>query len=144
MQIPACAFIMCAIGLKCLCQDTPTKLRFEPSDTGKSSASMWDYVEVLKDFRVVVMIFQYSACFGTELAMNAQLATHFRVYFEMESGSAAILAGSFGLMNLFARSLGGVFSDFMFAKFAFPGRIWAQFIAEFFEAIFLFAFGCID
>merc|ERR1719271_2057310 len=130
--------------MKLLCQDTPTKYRFEPTDTGKSKASLWDYVECLKDYRVVVMIFQYSACFGTELAMNAQLATHLRVYFEMESGSAAILAGSFGLMNLFARSLGGVFSDFMFAKFAFPGRIWAQFIAEFFEAIFLFAFGCVD
>merc|ERR1719261_1608868 len=90
------------------------------------------------------MIFQYSACFGTELVMNAQLATHFRVYFEMEAGSASVLAGCFGLMNLFARSLGGVLSDFMFAKFGFPGRIWAQFIAEFFEAIFLFAFGSID
>ena len=33
---------------------------------------------MLKDVRVVVMIFQYSACFGTELAMNNQLATHFR------------------------------------------------------------------
>jgi hypothetical protein len=39
---------------------------------------MWDYWEVLKEFRVVVMIFQYSACFGCELAMNNQLATHFR------------------------------------------------------------------
>merc|ERR1711959_830977 len=31
-------------------------------------------------------------------------------------------------MNLFARSLGGLYSDFMFAKFGFPGRIWAQFL----------------
>jgi NNP family nitrate/nitrite transporter-like MFS transporter len=98
----------------------------------------------LKDVRVVVMIFQYSACFGTELALNAQLATHFRVYFQMDSGAAAVLAGCFGLMNLFARSLGGVLSDLLFAKFAFPGRIWAQFLAEFFEAIFLFAFGSVD
>merc|ERR1712227_218213 len=34
MQVPAIAFLLCAIGLKCLCQDTPTKIRFEPSDTG--------------------------------------------------------------------------------------------------------------
>jgi NNP family nitrate/nitrite transporter-like MFS transporter len=105
---------------------------------------MLDYVEVLKDFRVVVMIFQYGACFGTELAMNAQLATHFRSYFEMDSGAAAVLAGCFGLMNLFARSLGGIVSDALFAKFAFPGRLWAQFIALFFEAIFLFAFANVD
>jgi hypothetical protein len=25
-------------------------------------------MEVLKDYRVVILIFQYSACFGTELA----------------------------------------------------------------------------
>merc|ERR1719456_209268 len=132
MQIPAILFLLCAAGLKLLCQDTPTKLRFSPSDTGKTGgASMWDYVECLKDFRVVVMIFQYSACFGTELAMNNQLATHFRTYFQMKATSAGALASSFGCMNLFARSLGGVASDLLFAKFGFPGRLWAQFIALF-------------
>merc|ERR1719326_2388048 len=47
-------------------------------------------------------------------------------------------------MNLFARSLGGISSDLLFAKFGFRGRIWAQFLALFFEGIFLFAFGCVD
>jgi NNP family nitrate/nitrite transporter-like MFS transporter len=90
------------------------------------------------------MIFQYGACFGTELAMNAQLATHFRSYFEMDSGAAAVLAGCFGLMNLFARSLGGIVSDCLFKQIGFKGRLWAQFLALFFEAIFLFAFANVD
>ena len=47
---------------------------------------------------------RYSACFGTELAMNNQLATHFRTYFQMDAADASALAGAFGLMNLFARS----------------------------------------
>jgi len=145
MVVPAVLFVICAVVMKLKCWDTPTARRFSTADTGKTSkASLWDYVEVLKDVRVVVMIFQYSACFGTELAMNAQLATHFRVYFEMDSGAAAVLAGCFGLMNLFARSLGGIVSDYLFSKFKFPGRLWAQFIAEFFEAIFLFAFANVD
>jgi len=101
-------------------------------------------VEVLKDPRVVIMIFQYSACFGTELAMNNQLATHFRTYFQMKAAHAASLASAFGGMNLFARSLGGISSDLLFARFGFPGRIWAQFLGLFFEAIFLFAFGCVN
>merc|ERR1719191_2253598 len=114
-------------------------------DTGKTNgSSLWDYVEVLRDFRVVVMIFQYSACFGTELAMNNQLATHFRVYFQMDSGQASALASCFGLMNLFARSLGGISSDAMFAKFGFRGRLWAHFLSLFFEGIFLFIFGCVS
>merc|ERR1712048_203243 len=145
MIVPAILFVICAACLKLLCQDTPTKLRFDVADTGKTKgASLWDYVEVLKDFRVVVMIFQYSACFGTELAMNNQLATHFRTYFQMKAANAGALASSFGGMNLFARSLGGIGSDIMFAKFGFPGRIWAQFLALFFESIFLFAFGCVS
>merc|ERR1719265_1708437 len=100
-------FLITAVCIKLLCWDTPLSRRFTTAETGKTGgASLWDYVEVLKDFRVVVMIFQYSACFGTELAMNNQLATHFRVYFQMEATNAAALASSFGLMNLFARSLG--------------------------------------
>ncbi|CAE7851437.1 NRT2.5 [Symbiodinium necroappetens] len=90
------------------------------------------------------MIMQYSACFGTELAMNNQLATHFRTYFQMDAADASALAGAFGLMNLFARSLGGITSDILFKYMGFRGRIWAQFLSLFFEAIFLFGFGLVD
>jgi NNP family nitrate/nitrite transporter-like MFS transporter len=145
MIVPAVAFLITAVCMKLLCWDTPTKKRFTTAETGKTQgASMWDYIECLKDFRVVVMIFQYSACFGTELAMNNQLATHFRAYFQMEASAAATLASAFGGMNLFARSLGGILSDFLYKKVGFRGRIWAQFGSLFFEAIFLFVFGCID
>merc|ERR1719392_149473 len=145
MVVPAVLFLICAAVMKWKCWDTPTAKRFTTADTGKTSkASLWDYVECLKDYRVVIMIFQYSACFGTELAMNNQLATHFRVYFQMEATNAGALASSFGGMNLFARSLGGILSDFMFLKFGFPGRLWAQFLSLFFEAVFLFGFGCVS
>lgn len=144
MLVPATSFLITALGIRCLCWDTPTHRRFTPADAGKTASSMYDYVEVLKDPRVVVMVFQYSACFGTELAMNNQLATHFRTYFQMKAGDAAALASAFGGMNLFARSLGGISSDVMFRKFGFRGRIWAQFLALFFEAIFLFAFGNVN
>ncbi|OLP92332.1 High affinity nitrate transporter 2.5 [Symbiodinium microadriaticum] len=129
------------------CWDMPTARNYDPTVTGKTQKpSMWDYVEVLRDVRVLVMIFQYSACFGTELAMNNQLATHFRTYFQMDAGDASALAGAFGLMNLFA----SISSDICFKYFGFRGRIsdslgiWAQFLALFFEAIFLFSFGKVD
>jgi len=145
MIVPGVIFVLIAVCMKMFCWDTPTKPRFSTADTGKTTkASLWDYVECLKDPRIVIMIMQYGACFGTELAMNAQLATHFRVYFQMEASGASVLAGSFGLMNLFARSLGGIFSDFLFARFGFPGRIWAQFLCLFFEGIFLLGFGSVD
>lgn len=145
MIVPAVLFVLCAVTLKLLCWDTPMAKRFDVAVMGKTKKpSLWDYVEVLKDIRVVVMIMQYSACFGTELAMNNQLATHFRTYFQMDACDASALAGAFGLMNLFARSLGGITSDILFKYFGFRGRIWAQFLALFFEAIFLFCFGLVD
>ena len=71
MIIPAILFLICAAAMKLLCWDTPTAKRFDVAVTGKTKKpSMWDYVEVLKDVRVVVMIFQYSACFGTAARLD--------------------------------------------------------------------------
>jgi len=145
MTVPGVLFLLVALVMKLTCWDTPKGPRFSTADTGKTTgASLLDYVACLKDVRVVVMIFQYSACFGTELAMNAQLATHFRTYFQMRSGDAAALASCFGLMNLFARSLGGIASDVLFRRFGFPGRLWAQALALFFEGLFLLVFGFVN
>jgi len=146
MLVPAVLFFTVATIVKTCCWDQPTQRRLDVSTykgAGKK-ASFMDYCDCLKDPRVVIMIAQYGACFGTELAMNNQLATHFRVYFQMPAGEASLLAGCFGLMNLFARSLGGISSDFMFASFGFRGRLWAHFLSLFFEGIFLFIFGCVS
>jgi hypothetical protein len=59
----------------------------------------------------------------------------------MSAGNASLLAGSFGTMNIFARSLGGIISDAAFAKFGFRGRLWAQFLALLFEGILFYIFG---
>ena len=59
MIVPAVLFVLCAVTSKLLCWDTPTAKRFDVAVMGKSQKpSLWDYVEVLKDIRVVVMIMQ--------------------------------------------------------------------------------------
>merc|ERR1712156_942814 len=64
MIVPGALFVMIALCMKLICWDTPTAARFKTSDTGKTSnASLWDYVECLKDPRIVIMILQYGACF---------------------------------------------------------------------------------
>merc|ERR1712100_444022 len=145
MLVPAALFFTVAFLVKTFCWDVPTQRRLDVSTyKGSKKPSFMDYCDCLKDPRVVIMVAQYGACFGTELAMNNQLATHFRVYFQMPAGEASLLAGCFGLMNLFARSLGGITSDSMFAKHGFRGRLWAHFLSLFFEGIFLFIFGCVS
>ena len=67
MIVPAVMFLIVATSLKLLCWDTPTAKRFDVSITGKTQKpSLLDYVEVCKDIRVIVMIAQYSACFGAD------------------------------------------------------------------------------
>merc|ERR1711933_483757 len=101
-------------------------------------------VPCLMDYRVFLMIFQYSACFGCELVMNNVLATHFHDNFGVDLVAAGALALSFGAMNLFARSLGGIASDWANVHWQMQGRLWCHFIALFGQAAFLFGFGCID
>ena len=73
MVVPAVMFVICAICMKLMCWDMLTTRHHDPAVTGKTQRSMWDYVEVLRDVRVVVTIFQYSACLSTELAKSKHL-----------------------------------------------------------------------
>merc|ERR1711990_975820 len=58
----------------------------------------------------------------------------------MGAGTAALLAGCFGAMNIFARSLGGILSDKAFARFGFRGRLWAQFLALLLQGLLFLCF----
>merc|ERR1712066_1017242 len=125
-------------------QDTATG-KFDVALLGKTEkAGVMDYVRVCGDYRVFLMIFQYSACFGCELVMNNTLATHFYNQIGVGLVAAGALALSFGAMNLFARSVGGIVSDWANARWQMQGRLWIHFISLFGQAIFLFLFGCID
>merc|ERR1712032_539603 len=65
MVVPGVIFVLIALGMKLICWDTPTNRRFKTSDTGKTSkASLWDYVECLKDIRIDIMILQYGKIGG--------------------------------------------------------------------------------
>jgi NNP family nitrate/nitrite transporter-like MFS transporter len=140
MLVPAFFMVVLAWCGSAYCWDTPTKRRFDKVDSSKS-AHFSAYSVCLRDPKVLLMMAQYAACFGTEVVMNNLLATYFRVYFEMSAGAAALWAGSFGAMNIFARSLGGMLSDKAFARFGFRGRLWSQFIALVAEGFFFYCFG---
>ena len=65
----------------------------------------------------------YGACFGVELTINNIAALYYHDRFELSVGMAGFIAGLFGLMNLFARTLGGVFGDKFGIKFGLRGRV---------------------
>merc|ERR1719316_2661822 len=141
--VPPAIFLILASWIFFFSQDT-TVGKFDVAILGKTTkAGPLTYLKCLADYRVFLMIFQYSACFGCELVMNNTLATHFSDYFGVDLVAAGALAMSFGGMNLFARSLGGILSDWMNQRWAMPGRLWAHFISLFGQAVFLFLFGCV-
>lgn len=95
------------------------------------------------NWRSWILFLLYACCFGVELLMNANLAVYFsspKESFGLGEGTAGLVAALFGLMNLFARTLGGVFSDVLASKFGMRGRLWAFFIVEFVEGLFFLLF----
>uniref|UniRef100_A0A7S1XC40 Major facilitator superfamily (MFS) profile domain-containing protein n=1 Tax=Compsopogon caeruleus TaxID=31354 RepID=A0A7S1XC40_9RHOD len=92
------------------------------------------------NFRSWLLFWNYACCFGVELAMNGNLATYFQERFELDQGKAGLIAGLFGLMNLFARSLGGITSDLLAKRWGMRGRLWNFALCLIFEGLFLVVF----
>lgn len=68
--------------------------------------------------------------------MNTNLATYFsddNEEFNLSQATTGLVASLFGLMNLFARTLGGVVSDRLAKRFGMRGRLWAFFVVNFLE-----------
>ena len=90
----------------------------------------------------------YGACFGIELLVNGSIARYFVDYFgyfkDMPLAEAALTAGLiaslFGLMNIFARTLGGIFGDNFASLWGLRGRTTWLFIALLCEGLALMLF----
>jgi MFS transporter, NNP family, nitrate/nitrite transporter len=96
--------------------------------------------QALKDPRVWSLFVIYGACFGIELTINNIAALYFTDYFGLGLTAAGFMAASFGLMNLFARTLGGVFGDKFALLWGLKGRVTWLFIALFCEGLALMLF----
>jgi NNP family nitrate/nitrite transporter-like MFS transporter len=72
-----------------------------------------------------ILTVTYGFCFGVELTMTNVAAFYFYEYHGMTPLLSSIFASIFGLVNLCARSLGGMWSDAASAKFGMRGRIWS-------------------
>lgn len=143
MIIPGIALLLMGIAYYYLTQDTPDgnfkdlRARGEmPSLKGTGSLIR----EVVKDPRVWALFFIYAACFGIELTMNGTAALYFIDYFGLDIATAGLIAGLFGLMNLFARSLGGIFSDRLARRSGLRGRVNFLFVILLIEGVMLVFF----
>ena len=93
-----------------------------------------------KDYRVWALFLIYGACFGIELTINNVAALYYTDKFELGLKSAGLIAGLFGLMNIFARTTGGIIGDKFGHKGGLKGRVRWLFIAVFVEGLALILF----
>lgn len=93
-----------------------------------------------RDPRVWALFVIYGACFGIELTINNIGALYFADYFGMGLGTAGLIASLFGLMNIFARTLGGVFGDRFGNRYGLAGRVRWLFVTVFVEGLLLMLF----
>jgi NNP family nitrate/nitrite transporter-like MFS transporter len=103
----------------------------------KTKGAFWLAV---KDRRVWALFVIYAACFGIELTINNIAALYYMDSFGLGLKTAGLVAGLFGLMNIFARTLGGYVSDKFVQRGGLKGRVRWLFIALVIEGIALVFF----
>ncbi len=79
--------------------------------TNKKQKTKGVFINTIKDYRVWILFIIYGTCFGVELTINNIAALYYTDVFNLSLIQAGLVAGSFGLMNIFARTLGGNLSD---------------------------------
>ena len=111
------------------------KGEMEPSKKVKGA-----FMAAAKDRRVWALFLIYAACFGIELTINNMAALYYTDRFHLGLKTAGLVAGLFGLMNIFARTLGGFISDRFVKRTGLKGRVKWLFIALFIEGLALIMF----
>ena len=98
------------------------------------------FLKACTDYRVWALFVIYGACFGIELTINNIAALYFHDYFDLGLAAAGMVAGLFGLMNIFARTLGGVVGDKCGLNWGPKGRVWFLGTILFLEGLALMLF----
>lgn len=143
MVVVGCVIFVTGIAYYFLTQDAPDgnfkELRAQGKFEKKESVT-GAYFKAMKDYRVWVLFLIYGSCFGIELTVNNVAALYFYDYFDLSLVAAGGVAASFGLMNVFARTLGGIFGDNFGALWGLKGRSFWLFIVLLGEGFALMLF----
>jgi NNP family nitrate/nitrite transporter-like MFS transporter len=84
----------------------------EGGSPGTARAGGWaSFKAASANYRVWLLFVTYGACFGIEIFIHNIAAVYYVDHFGLSLASAGMAAGSFGLLALFARALGGWLSD---------------------------------
>lgn len=127
MVVPGAVLFLMGIAYFCFTQDAPdgnyAALRSREELPAAKGSGSQSFMLAVKDLRVWALFVVYAACFGVELTINNIAALYYFDRFAVDLKTAGLIAGLFGLMNIFARTLGGVFSDMIAVRSGLRGRV---------------------
>lgn len=125
MFVPGLMMLLIGIAYYKLTQDAPEgdfsalRKKGELPERGSAAGA---FVAACRDPRVWALFVIYGACFGMELTIDNIAALYFTDYFHLALTAAGLVASSFGMMNIFARALGGIVSDRLHERWGLRGR----------------------
>lgn len=116
MIVPGALMLLTGLAYYRLTEDTPDGRPFVPRTGGQA---FW---EAASDHRVWLLFLLYGACFGVEITVDNVAALYFKDSFHVTLKLAGLLASLIGMMNLFARALGGIAGDWAGSRWGLVGR----------------------
>ncbi len=116
MIVPGVLMFLTGFAYYFLTEDTPNGTPFLPRTGGQA---FW---EAAGDYRVWLLFLLYGACFGVEITVDNVAALYFKDTFHLTLKLAGILASLIGMMNIFARALGGMMGDWIGIRWGLRGR----------------------
>ena len=130
-------------------QDCPqgnyTELRAAGVSIEGGKKGGWDsFKTAAANYRVWLLFVTYGACFGIEIFIHNVAAVYYVDHFGLSLKAAGMAAGSFGLLALFARALGGSLSDKGAARGNLNSRVTLLFVLMIGEGLGLLWFANAD
>ena len=149
LVIPGVLMIVMAFVYWRYTQDCPDgnydelrKLGALPEGSGKGGWA--SFAAGCRNHRAWLLFITYGACFGIEIFIHNIAAVYYVEHFGLSLGAAGLAAGSFGLLALFARALGGWVSDRAARAGTLNSRITVLFVLMIGEGLGLLCFANAD
>lgn len=144
MAVPAVIMFIMGLLYSRMTLDTPNGNYSDLKNTPSAKKQEGTFLDACKDYRVWLLFLMYGSCFGIELIVNSNIALYLANDIKIDPYVAGTIASVFGLMNLFARTLGGVFGDKFGRTGGLNGRTKWLFVTIFFEGLALMLFSRIE
>lgn len=149
LLVPGVLMIIMAFVYWKFTQDTPEgdlkDLRAQGRVIESGKKAGWkNFARAASNYRVWLLFTTYAACFGVEITIHNLAALYYTDKFQLDLKTAGLAAGSFGLLALFARALGGIVSDRIARSRGLGGRTQLLFVLIIGEGLGLMAWAGSD